>query len=232
MRGPETEAGAGGPDGAPDARRGERRPELAGVPAGARALPSRAGALAMWLGWIRNEPVLATAFLGFCVVAVGGLVLTLPRGTLPIDRPARSGGGGATSVSVTPTEAWRAPDPSADGAPGAEPGPWVVEAPSPPSARGLALVYRHRTLPPGGESRYEWIVQVRGPRPVLEGIDVVTWQMEPAAKNDGDLTSRDRAADGFPLFGDGPGGWFGVSAKIRYRDGEEETLSRRIELPD
>ena len=73
---------------------------------------------------------------------------------------------------------------------------------------------------------------MRGARPVLEGIDVVSWRMEPAAKNDGDLTSRDRAADGFPLFGDGPGGWFGVSAKIRYRDGEEETLSRRIELPD
>jgi hypothetical protein len=67
---------------------------------------------------------------------------------------------------------------------------------------------------------------------VLEGIDVVSWRMEPAAKDDGDLTSRDRAADGFPLFGDGPGGWFGVSARVRFRDGGEETLSRRIELPN
>ena len=41
-----------------------------------------------------------------------------------------------------------------------------------------------------------------------------------------------RAADGFPLFGDGPGGWFGVSARIHYRDGQEETLSRRIELSE
>ena len=100
------------------------------------------------------------------------------------------------------------------------------------SARGLALVYRYRTLPPGGESRYEWIVQVRGARPVLEGIEVVSWRMEPAAKNGAEFLSRDRAADGFPLFGDGPGGWFGVFARIRYRDGEEETLSRRIELSD
>jgi hypothetical protein len=46
------------------------------------------------------------------------------------------------------------------------------------------------------------------------------------------IPSRDRAADGFPLFGDGPGGWFGVSARIRYRDGQEETLSRRIELSE
>jgi hypothetical protein len=73
---------------------------------------------------------------------------------------------------------------------------------------------------------------VRGPRPVLDAVDVVTWTMEPAARNDGDLTSRNRAADGFPLFGDGPGGWFGVSARIGFRDGTEEALSRRIELPD
>ena len=73
---------------------------------------------------------------------------------------------------------------------------------------------------------------MRGPRPVLDAVDVVTWTMEPGAKNDGDLTSRNRAADGFPLFGDGPGGWFGVSARIRFRDGTEEALSRRIELPD
>ena len=194
--------------------------------------PSRGGVLAEWLGWIRSQPVLAAAFLGFCVVAGGGLILSLPRDTPSIDRTPRSGGGGSTSASFARTEASRAPGSSADGDPGTEPGPWVEKAPSPPSARGLALVYRYRTLPPGGESRYEWIVQVRAPRPVLEGIEVVNWRMDPAAKNEGDLTSRDRAADGFPLFGDGPGGWFGVSARIRHRDGEEETLARRIELSD
>jgi hypothetical protein len=56
--------------------------------------------------------------------------------------------------------------------------------------------------------------------------------MDPPPKNEGELVSRDRAADGFPLFGDGPGGWFGVSAVARYRDGREETLSRRVELPE
>jgi hypothetical protein len=56
--------------------------------------------------------------------------------------------------------------------------------------------------------------------------------MEPAAKNGTDFTSRDRAADGFPLFGHGPGGWFGVTATVRYQDGGEESVSRRIEFPD
>jgi hypothetical protein len=113
-----------------------------------------------------------------------------------------------------------------------EPGAWVEAAVPPPSPRGASLAYRYRTLPPGGESRYEWIVQVRGPRSTLEGIDVVGWRMEPAAKNGAEFESRDRADDGFPLFGHGPGGWFGVSATIRYRDGVEETLARRIELSE
>jgi hypothetical protein len=57
--------------------------------------------------------------------------------------------------------------------------------------------------------------------------------MDPPPKDGGDdLVSRNRADDGFPLFGDGPGGWFGVSATVRYKDGKQETLSRRIELPD
>jgi hypothetical protein len=57
--------------------------------------------------------------------------------------------------------------------------------------------------------------------------------MDPPPKNDaGDLVSRDRAQDGFPLFGDGPGGWFGVTATVHFKDGSQETLSRRIELPD
>jgi hypothetical protein len=67
---------------------------------------------------------------------------------------------------------------------------------------------------------------------MLDDVEVVSWRMEPAAKNGAEFTSRDRAADGFPLFGEGPGGWFGVSARVRYRDGAEESLARRIELPD
>jgi hypothetical protein len=162
--------------------------------------------------------------------------MSLPSGLMPRGRTTRP----TTNLPATVTTpeaprerpASRIPGEPAADAPAAQPGPWIEEAPSPPSARGLALVYRHRLLPPGGESRYEWIVQVRGPRPLLDAVDVVTWVMEPAAKNDGDLTSRNRAADGFPLFGDGPGGWFGVSAKVRFKDGTEETVSRRIELPD
>jgi hypothetical protein len=239
MRGSESEGGAGGPDDGPGARHGTRRAEVGGVPGRPQASGSRGGVLAAWLGWVRDQPLLATSVLSFCIVAVGGLVRTLPPGTLSIGRTTRGAGGASTSVPpaatpIAPREipAPRGPEAPARAAPSAQPGPWVEEAPSPPSARGLALVYRYRTLPPGGQSRYEWIVQLRGARPVLEGIDVVSWRMEPAAKDDGDLTSRDRAADGFPLFGDGPGGWFGVSAQVRFRDGGEETLSRRIELPD
>jgi hypothetical protein len=108
----------------------------------------------------------------------------------------------------------------------------VHETDAPPSERGLTVVYRYRTLPSGAESRYEWIIQLRGARPVLDGVELVTWRMEPAAKNGADFESRDRAADGFPLFGHGPGGWFGVTATVRYQDGAEESLPRRIEFPE
>ena len=241
MQDPETATGVGGPDDGPGAQQGSGRSELARAPAGTRARPSRVGAPVTWLGWIRKQPLLAAACLGFCLIAIVGLALNLPRGTLSAGRTSRaprvaSSNAPATETPVAPREAPASRAPSSRGAeaPTAEPepGPWVHEAPSAPSPRGLALVYRYRTLPPGGDSRYQWIVQVRGTRPVLDGVELVTWRMEPAAKNDGDLISRDRAADGFPLFGDGPGGWFGVSASIRYRDGAEETLSRRIDLPD
>jgi hypothetical protein len=184
--------------------------------------------------WIRAQPFLATAVLGFCVVAIGGLVMSLPRGLWS----SRSAGSAHVTTPAPSVPVAKDPSesrPSGDAGPRAEPqepGPWVEPAVPPPSSRGVSLVYRYRTLPPGGESRYEWIVQVRGPRPVLEGIEVVGWRMEPAAKNGAEFESRDRAADGFPLFGHGPGGWFGVSVTIRYRDGSEETLARRIELAD
>ena len=189
------------------------------------------------LAWARAQPVLATALLGFCLVASAGLVLSVPRGMWS----GRSVGGAHVSTPVAPLPPKpETADPGPAGASGGPPpsaearaaGAWVEADVPAASPRGVALVYRYRTLPPGGESRYEWVVQVRGPEPVLDGIDVVNWRMEPAAKNGADFVSRDRAADGFPLLGHGPGGWFGVSATIRYQDGGEETLTRRIELSE
>jgi hypothetical protein len=193
------------------------------------------------MAWARAQPLLAVLVLGFCLVAIGGLVLSAPRGSLTAGRTLRSATG-ATATAPVPRASAPGGDAPASRIPGssAEPptpalgdaGPWVRTAPSPPSARGLALVYRYRTLPPGGESRYEWIVQVQGAESVLAGVDVVSWEMDPPAKNGASFISRDRAADGFPLFGHGPGGWFGVSARVRFRDGEEEALTRRIELSE
>jgi hypothetical protein len=204
---------------------------------------ARSGLIGPWLEWIRLQPGLAAAVLVFCLVAIVGLVLTLPRGALVPIRMRRSTGGASVSEPSMPEsrEPAARPEPTARGPgvpgsesppPAPEAGPWVQESPSAPSARGLALAYRYRVLPPGGDSRYEWIVQVRGAASVLEDVEVVTWRMEPAAKNGAEFTSRDRAADGFPLFGSGPGGWFGVSAAVRYKDGGDETLARRIEFPD
>ncbi len=206
-----------------------RRIEPGGV-AGEGEDSSRGG-LTVWMAWVRRQPLLAAALLGFCVVAVVGLIVSLPRGTPSTARAGRTSGGASSSIPEPAAPVPRSAEAPAE-APSEAPGPWVGSAPSPASARGLALVYRYRTLPPGGESRYEWIVQVQGARTVLDRVDIVTWQMEPAPKDGGELISRDRAADGFPLFGDGPGGWFGVAAKIRFRDGSEETLSRRVELSD
>jgi hypothetical protein len=194
-----------------------------------------------WAEWGRRQPGLAAACLLFCVVAIVGLVMSLPRGVFFTGRTGRPASGASVRAPAPPLAARPenptpdTPRPPAAATPPATPaqiGPWVEEDAAAPSARGLAVVYRHRTLPPGAESRYEWIVQLRGAQPVLDGVDVVTWRMDPPAKNGTDFESRDRAADGFPLFGHGPGGWFGVAATIRYRDAVEETLARRIELPD
>jgi hypothetical protein len=239
MHGREADGSVEGPGEGRGTRLGSRQSRQASAQASSEAGAGRGSVLVAWFRWFQAQPVLATAFLVFCVAAVGGLVLSLPVGTLSIGRTSRTAGSASVSaptprVLVAPPEAPPAPtpDPAHDEAVTAGPGPWVVKAPSSPSARGLALVYSYRTLPPGGDSRYEWIVQVRGARTVLDGIDAVNWQMEPAAKNGADFISRDRAADGFPLFGHGPGGWFGVSATIHYRDGQEETLTRRIDLDD
>ena len=134
MQGPETETGAGEPDDGPGARRRTREPGLGRVPASPRARPGGAGLLAMWLGWIRNQPVLAAAFLGFCLVAVGGLVLTLPRGTLSVGRHEPEPPGCIaesrrwTQTPIAPREApvSRAPNPRAAEAPSARARAWPL----------------------------------------------------------------------------------------------------------
>jgi hypothetical protein len=230
----------GGRTDQPEAAQGGRRdahrpdaPKPVAVPSGP------AGRRVSWREWVRAQPILTAAVLVFCLVAIGGLFLSLPRGIWSTSRSGQSVGGPrgglqATPAPEDPAKAPAAPEPTDEGqdARPAAPGPWTAMAPSPASPRGASLVYHYRTLPAGGESRYEWIVQVRGERSVLDDVEVVSWRMEPAAKNGAEFLSRDRAADGFPLFGHGPGGWFGVSATIRYRDGGEETLARRVELPE
>lgn len=189
-----------------------------------------------WLQWVRTRPALAVAVLVFCLTAVVGLVLSLPPGMMSAGRSSRVAERASAEPAAAPAgTAPRGPGAPADEAPESEPvatGPWVVESASPPSPRGLALIYAHRTLPPGGESRFEWVVRLQGARSVLEGVDMVGWRMDPPAKNGGEFVSRNRAGDGFPLLGHGPGGWFGVAATVRYKDGNEESLSHRIELPD
>lgn len=236
MRGRQPAGSADGPETTPDVRRDPAASESAKAVAGRSGPPARRGSLREW---VRTQPLLTAAFLGFCIVAIGGLFLSVPRGMWSTSRTGQSVGGprgGVPAVSApeAPAKAPGAAAPSAEGQASAagEPGPWIGEAPSPASPRGVSLVYHYRTLPPGGESRYEWIAQVRGARALLDGVDVVNWRMEPPAKNGADFVSRDRAADGFPLFGHGPGGWFTVSATIRYGDGGEETLDRRVELPE
>jgi hypothetical protein len=193
----------------------------------------RTGLFVPWLEWIQAQPFLAGAVLLFCLVAVGGLLLSLPPGLLSAGRSTGAPADVRDPVAVdteSPTPA--TPVEPAPASEAATPSSWVVKPASAASPRGLALVYAYRALAPGGDSRFEWYVQIRGPRPLLDEVDHVRWQMDPPPKNDGEMISRDRAADGFPLFGDGPGGWFGVSATLHFKDGSQDTLSRRIELPE
>jgi hypothetical protein len=189
-----------------------------------------------WLQWIQEQPLLAGAVLVFCVTAVGGLVLTLPPGFWSAGGSTRVADQAATrdpSPSDTPRPSPATPAEPAPASEASAPASWVVKEPSAPSPRGLALAYGYRPLPPGGDSRFDWFVQIRGPQSLLEAVDQVVWRMDPPPKNDAaDLVSRDRAQDGFPLFGDGPGGWFGVTATVHFKDGSQDALSRRIELPD
>jgi hypothetical protein len=184
-----------------------------------------------WGAWVRAHPGLALAILGYGLVAIVGLVISLPRFTPPA---LSTGSAPGPSATARPSAA---PTPRGEVAPArpetqSVPGPWVEAGPGAASASGLALVYRYRVLPPGGESRYEWVVQLRGAPSTLAGIDTVTWRMDPPPKNGADLVSRERAHDGFPLFGHGPGGWFGLSADVRFKDGAVDTLRGRIEFPE
>lgn len=188
-----------------------------------------------WLAWARANPLLAGMVFIFCVGALAALLLSLPPGILrsaPHGQPrgtVRPPAADETAASAGGSGSWQPEAKPSD----ASAGPWVDGgAPSAPSPRGLSLVYHYRTLPPGGESRFDWIVQIRGERGVLDAVELVTWHMDPPPKTEGELISRDRAGDGFPLFGDGPGGWFGVSATVHFKDGSVETLSQRVELPE
>ena len=197
------------------------------------ALVRNAPGASAWLGWARANPLLAGTVLVFCAGALAALLLSVPTGLLHSTSHGQSRGAarppGVDEKSVGGSGSWQPEASPSDGAAG----PWVDGgAASPPSPRGLSLVYRYRTLPPGGASRFDWIVQIHGDDAVLGAVDLVTWHMDPPPKDTGELVSRDRARDGFPLFGDGPGGWFGVSATVRFRDGSAETLSRRVELPE
>jgi len=194
-----------------------------------------------WIAWARENVLLAGTVVAFCGGAIVVLAFSVPVGTLRsnLSGPTRSsartsqsgrppGSSPGSSGSWTPA----APPPPEPLAGNSGPGPWVAQSTTAPSSRGLALVSHYRRLPPGGGSRYEWVVQIRGSEGVLGDVDLVTWRMDPPPKDHGDLVSWDRAKEGFPLFGDGPGGWFSVSATITFKDGNTETLSRRVELPD
>src|SRR5262245_59540117 len=167
------------------ARRGSRWPELPDHTGDGPEGPAPVGTLGALGRWIRAQPVLAASVVTFCIVAIAGLLVSLPRGILSTGRTSRPPTGASASAPVKPPgdPAPSSPAPSGPTGGAAEPGPWIEGATSAASAHGVSLVYHHRTLPPGGESRFEWVVQLHGARPTLDGIDVVTWRMEPAAKN-------------------------------------------------
>ena len=93
----------------------------------------RAGAepSALWLGWIRAQPLLAVALLGFCVVAGVGLLMSLPAGLLPAGRTGSSGPGARRSRRpAVPWESARVAHPERRppaSEPPPQPGPWIEE---------------------------------------------------------------------------------------------------------
>jgi hypothetical protein len=235
----------------PDRADGARRASPRGEALQPRGGPAGAGPAGSWWAWVRAHPALALAVPVFCIASLVGLTLSIPPGMMSAGRSSRVTDVGPPSALRSEPSARPAPKPAgpvetppaarkpvapdppeAPAEAPADKGPWVRSSPSPASPRGLALVYAYRTLPPGGDSRFEWYVRLQGARSLLDDVDMVLWRMDPPPNNDGELVSRNRANDGFPLMGDGPGGWFGVAATVRYKDGNEETLSRRVEMPD
>src|SRR5262245_53110722 len=133
----------------------------------------RPGLFVPWIEWIRTQPFLAGAVLVFCLTAVGGLVLSVPPGFLS--------SGGSTRAPVEgpdplPTSSPAAPAEPSPASEAPAPSSWVVKPASEASALGLALVYAYRALPPGGDSRFEWYVQIQGPPSILEQVDEVRWR--------------------------------------------------------
>jgi hypothetical protein len=196
---------------------------------------ARDAAAGSWREWIRAQPALAAGVLLFCVVSIGGLWLALPGGLRSdriVQEPTPGPPASAPEEPVSRIPGSPAGSPAAESEVSDGSGPWQWHSPGASSARGLALVYAYRTRPPGDDSRFDWYVRLVGPKAVLEDIDHVRWQMDPPPRDGAELISRNRAGDGFPLMGDGPGGWFGAVAVVRYKGGGEETLSRRIEMPE
>jgi hypothetical protein len=71
-----------------------------------------------------------------------------------------------------------------------------------------------------------WIVQIESA--VLDGVELVTWH-GPGAEGRGELVA-DR--QGRSAVRRRPGGWFGVSADVHFKDGTAETINRRVDLPE
>ena len=239
---PETATGAGGPDDGPGAQQGSSRSELARAPAGTRARPSRVGAPVTWLGWIRKQPLLAAACLGFCLIAIVGLALNLPRGTLSAGRTSRaprvaSSNAPATETPVAPREApvsrapqrpgRRGPDRGAGarslgprgavGAVASRPGPRLS---LPDAAAGRRLPVRVDRPGAGHPAGAGW--DRRGE--LADGAGREERRRPHLAGSRGRRVSACSAT--------GPAAGSACPPAIRYRDGAEETLSRRIELSD
>src|SRR5215510_1019645 len=64
---------------------GRRGDERRSGPAGEGLVPRPRS----WREWVRTQPLLAGAVLAFCLVAIGGLMLSLPSGIAPGDRSRR-----------------------------------------------------------------------------------------------------------------------------------------------
>src|SRR5262245_60828028 len=141
------------------------------------------GALA-WVAWARANPFLAAMVAVFCAGSLAAMLLTLPTGFLRSAPPGQRRGATQPAARDQPSPAGASGSWQHEATADAVSGPWVDGAPAPPSPRGLRLAYRYRTRPPGSESRFDWIVQVRGDGALLDGVELVTWQMDPSPRSE------------------------------------------------